>query len=449
MSVFIICTGALLVLIPIISFIIVIDIKTLVYITIISVFFPIHIQIMGRDALTTGSIFIFVLFIKYFIVSLFERKFIREKYDYWVYVLIILGLFSILAPYYTGGLTKEQLGPSIRLYFTFSSSLLLFLVIKNISQIQFQSNAEADHFWVEKLLNIIIFLISFHIAISICVKFFPSIGPLFNIFLSRNTEVFDSVSRGTIERIGSFVFGKESYGEILATLSPIIIYKIYKFKNPLWVCCLLLFALGLVFTVTRSGILLFLAGVMISILYMANEKKNKTFMLIYLILSGLVVFILVNPPVLHDILFRFGNATEAYNSDGSLFTTLNRDFLPDVWHLVITKISFFGNGITEYNFHNLFLTTLHRRGVAGAFFFFVVLLYPIFCLIKSFNRNHSNTNKKLVFLCLLSMGLFLANEFKFEFTRGGSYQQLCWCLFAIFYLASKKNKNIDEYNYDT
>lgn len=448
MSMPVIIAAGLLLLVPIISFIIIIDIKTLVYITLLAVFFPIHIQLMGRDAFTTGTVCIFILFIKYCIVSIFEKKLIKEKYDYWVYILIVLGVFSILIPYYTGVLVNDQLGPAMRLFFTFISSLLLFLVIKNLPQVKFQSHVEPDHLWLEKLLNIIILLIAIHIMISICVKFFPSTGSFFNIFLTRNTEVFDSVKRGTMGRIGSFVFGMESYGEVLATLSPIIIYKIYKHKNPIWFFYLFVFSLGLLFTVTRSGILLFISGIMISTFYMANNKRSKTFVLFYLMLSSIVLLITINPPVLNSIFIRFSAATETYHSDGSIFEILNRDFLPEVWALVISKISLFGNGATEYNFHNLFLTTLHRRGLAGAFFFFAVLLYPTFCLIKSFNEKSNKINKNLVFLCLLSMGLFLANELKFEFTRGGSYQQLCWCLFAVFYLASKKSENSEKYNYD-
>ncbi len=443
MPLIIICVATLL-LIPLISFLIIVDIKTMVYITLISIFFPIHIQLFGRDAITTGTICIFILFAKYLMVSIFEKKVIREKYDYWVYLLILLGLLSTLTPYYTGGLEKEQMGSSIRLYFIFLSSLLFFIVIKNHSKIRFQSHSEPDHIWLEKLLNVIFIFISIHIVISVCVKFHPSLGSWFKIFLSREVESFDSVNRHNMERIKSFVFGQESFGEILATLSPLIMYKIYKYRNPIWACCLLVFSLGLLFTVTRSGIVLFIAGIMISIFYISKEKMNKTLMLIYFMLSTLVIVLIVNPPILSDIFHRFGDAKATYDSGGTLFETLNRKFLPDVWQLVISKISLFGNGVTEYNFHNLFLTTLHRRGIAGGTVFFLVLLYPMGCLIKSFKEEERKTNKNLIFLCVLSMILFLINELKFEFTRGASYQQLCWCLFAIYYLASKRP--VDEKN---
>lgn len=393
---------------------------------------------MGRDALTTGTICIFILFLKYFMVSIVEKKFIREKYDYWIYLLILLGMLSVIVPYYTGGLEKEQIGPSIRLYVTFLSSLLFFLVIKNFPQIQFQSNVKSDHLWIENLLTVFILLISIHIVISVCVKFYPFLSPLFKIFLSRDVEAFDSVNRSKLERIGSFVFGPESFGEILATLSPLIIYKIYKYRNPIWVCFLLVFILGLMFTVTRSGILLFITGIMISILYMSNEKMNKTFLLIYVMLSGFIVLIIINPPVLSDLILRFGDVTATYQTGGSIFETLNRDKMPGTFNLVVSRISLFGNGVTEYNFHNLFLTTLHRRGIVGATLFFLVLLYPMICLIKSFNAKDTSGNKSIIFLCVLSMMLFLINELKYEFTRGGSYQQLCWCLFAIYYLASRR-----------
>jgi hypothetical protein len=161
--------------------------------------------------------------------------------------------------------------------------------------------------------------------------------------------------------------------------------------------------------------------------------------MVYVTLSGLLVFVIVNPPVLGDIMLRFEGARETYNEGGSIFQTMNRDFLPDVWDMVIAKISLLGNGATDYNFHNLFLTTLHRRGIAGAVFFFLVLLYPMAFLVKSFLKHDDNKDKSIVFLCLLSMTLFCINELKYEFTRGGSYQQLCWVLFAIYYMVGNNH----------
>lgn len=436
---------AILLLLPVISFYLIVDIKTTIYATLISILFPIHIQLMGLEVLTTGTVCIFLLFIRYFMISIFEKQFIREKYDYWIYLLIILGMLSVIVPYHTGSLEKEQFGPSLKLYLYFISSLLFFIVIKNVSTIQSQSHFESNHIWLQKLLNVIIFLVSIHIVISVCVNFYPPLGSFFKIFLSKNGGAFDLVSRREIERIGSFVFGPEAFGEILATLSPLVIYKFYRSKNPIWLCCLLVFSVGVLFTVTRSGILLFITGTMISIFYMSYEKINKSMLLIYVMLSGLVVFFFVTPSVMNDLILRFESATTVYNSGGSIFEILNRNKFPDTMNLVLLNISVFGNGVTDYNYHNLFLTTIHRRGIVGGALFFSVILYPLVCLIQSYRTNDTNQNNSLIILSLLAMMLFFINELKYEFTRGGSYQQLCWALFATLYLVSKTQefKSID------
>jgi len=107
------------------------------------------------------------------------------------------------------------------------------------------------------------------------------------------------------------------------------------------------------------------------------------------------------------------------------------------WDLVVSNVTLFGKGISEFHFHNLYLTTIYQKGVLGMTLFFIVLLFPVISLAGAMN-SHDHGNKELVFACMLSLFLFLINETKFEFIRHASYQQIWWGIIALYYLVSRK-----------
>jgi O-antigen ligase len=292
---------------------------------------------------------------------------------------------------------------------------------------------------VEKLLGYFIILVALHVLISLAVKMVPSLGSLFAIFLPRDIDAFDSVRReDSLQRISSFLFSPEKYGEILAALSPIVLYKVYKFRNPVWIVSLLLFAMGLILSVTRSGIVLFGAGLSLSMLYYFNKKMGKTLLLgnLAMVVFSLTAFF--KEDFLNDVFTRFATAATTYNDTGSLVETMNRsDVFYDAWDLVVSHVTFLGNGITAFHFHNLFLTVFYQKGILGAALFFSVLLFPLIRLVGAM-QSQTHRNKELVFACLLSMFLFLVNETKFEFTRHASYQQIWWGIMALYYLAARE-----------
>lgn len=416
------------------------DIKTIIYISIIALFFPIHVRFMGRDALTTGTICILILYLKYFIDSFHLKSFIKEKYDLLIYFLIFAGALSVLLPILDGTIERHSIGFAIRGYFGFVSSLLLFLVLKNYQSDKYCHNREEYVEEIEKLFSLIIILIIIHIIISICVKFFPFIGSYFNIFITRNLESFDSVNRDGLQRIGSFVFSPESFGEILSVVSPIVLYKIIKYRKPFWLICLSFLLCGLFFTVTRSGILLFAMAFSVTFTYYFRKNLNSAIIALFTITISIFAIVFIYPQAFEAFILRFNLAKIAYDEGGTLLEILNRERFQDVIHNVFKSLKIFGNGITEFNFHNLYLTVLHRNGIIGAILYFLVLLYPLICLTKTLIIKDQIEDKKLVFACIVSFSAFLINELKFEFNRSESYQQLCWGLFALFYLSYKATK---------
>lgn len=426
----------------------VLNLRQLTYFTLVLVFFPVHLQFMGNDAITTGTVCIFFLFGKYLMDSFIKRKFIRETYDYWVYGLILFTAFSFFWPFWAGSSNSAELGPSIRYWFNFLGAMLLFVVIKNARDPDVPLN---NH--VEKLLSLYIILVFSHIIISLSIKFFPSLGFVFTPFLARDLDTLAVFDKGGIGRIRSFTFGYEAFGEIIAFLSPIVIYKVFQEKKILWYLCLFCFGFGVLFTATRSGIMLFGAGLMFSLMFYFRSRMGKavaiSYLLIFLIFSGASFY----PSLFEDISYRFSLTAKAYNSGENFINIINRgQVFPYAWDVTISNLSWMGNGFaeTKYHFHNLFLTVLFRKGIIGALLFFGVLLYPAVRLVK-FYRNGAENNsahESLVLLCLFSMVLFCTNELKYEFIRQSVYQQICWGIFGAYYLAAHPyaKKHFSEIN---
>lgn len=419
--------------IAVIGYLLVIDINNLIFLTIIAIFFPIHIQFMGRDALTTGTIFIFILYLKYILDALHSKKYLKEKYDTIIHTLIIFGALSIILPIFNGSMQSTYIGPSIRHYVDFMSSVIIFLILKNLIIEKNKNGNEKALDFTDKILALIIVLIVAHVLISLIVKFEPSFGQYFKIFLARDEYVFDSVDRHNIQRIGSFVFGPEAFGEILAILCPILLYKI-RFKNRwFWIVCLVIFLLGLIFSITRSGIVLFATTLFVANIYCYRRNLNKT--LYMMMVTGAVVagILLSYPQIFGDLFTRFNDAKYAISSGNTIFEILNRDFMPDVLRTVFASLNFFGNGFTEFNYHNLYLTTLHQKGIIGGGIFFIILSSPLIYSLKEFSKIKTERLKVFTFVCIVAMCAFFVNELKYEFNRAASYQQICWAIFATFY----------------
>lgn len=415
------------------------DIRKLIYITIFFIFFPVYIPFMGKDAITTGTICIFILYLKYLTNSLFKKNFIREKYDYWIYALIFLSAFSIAYIYSVGIIDQSEAGRAIRHTFGFFGAALLFLVIKN-SYIETPTPTEALENHIEKIFNLFLILVAVHISISITVKFIPSSGVLFTPFLSRQVNILDVYGRGEIERISSFVIGYEAYGEIIAVLTPILIYKIIRYKGCFWPLCLFLFCAGQILAVTRSGIILFITGILIALLYYSRKKLGKTVAVAYSLSISIILALMFTPAIFGNAIERFSLITKTYNKGGTLIEILNRkDVFNRGWEEFLNTISLLGNGISDFHFHNLYLTALYEKGIIGGILFLVIFFYPVFQLFKALKFGFTY-NKDLIFLCFLSSILFLINEFKYEFLRGSSYQQICLGLFATYYLVFKNSQ---------
>lgn len=403
-----------------------------IIITIIMIFFPVHISYMGKDALTTGTIGILLLYAVYLIQMIRQRRLVNDSIDTATYMLIAVGIASTLLAIKTGTIDSDLNGHAVRQLTSFATGLLLFMVIKNYTLIHTKENA---YDLADKLIKVILLLIAAHVIITIMILNIPQLESVFRIFYAKEAQ---SAIRDyeDVNRYRSFVFSPEQYGEILAALSPFVVYRLVTDKKVIWYLVLLLFAVGLMLSVTRSGILLFIIGSIVS--FYCFSRQNRGLALLSILISAVLISITIalNPSLLENIMKRFILAGEAYSSRSTIFEIVNRDTMPEFWQEVVSNISLIGHSLVRIDFHNLFLTTVHQVGIIGAALFFLILLSPLMGLMRRRSSlNSSQTYFK--FACLLFMVLFLVNELKFEFTRITSYQQICWALIGVVYLVSR------------
>lgn len=395
----------------------------LVYITLISLFFPINIMLMGRDALTTGTLCIMILFAYGFIKKQYELT----KLDFVVFLLIVSATISTI--YAISNHLLEENGPALRQLVNFASALLLFVAIKNSRQ-KYLDDEEQRSEYIEKLLGLIVILVASNVVIALAIKYFPAIEPFFKIFYGRESDELAIIGSEEIERLSNFLLNSEQMAEIAASLIPFAIYMISKKEKNSWYFVMFIFMIGILMSVTRSGIVLAVAGVLITLLYFSNKKTGVVIACACVSVAILTGVYLIKPEVFKDIAARFASAKQAYSSSGEIVSTINRDNFPVIWADVNENLTLFGHSLTRIDHHNLLLTTLHQLGIIGTLLFLSVFLYPAVKLLKSV-IDKTNSNRDLIFVLTLSLTLFMINEMKFEFTRTASYQQIWWTVLAL------------------
>ena len=401
-----------------------------IYLVIFAIFFPIYIPFAGRDALTTGTACVFLFFIYTLISGLIKKNLVVEKIDFLVYLLICVASVSSVFFPPSDVLREHTYGHLIRQYVSLVSSLLFFLTLKNYCLAHSRKASVSNVIMFEHILSVYIILTCVHVIIAYIVKYLPDFQSAFVLFAPRETGQLGVASSG---RIRSFVFTYECMAETLAALCPLVVYKIMKSRNFLWLVCLLIFALGELYTITRSGILLFSIGLFCSILYHLRSNLSKSSVLIYIIVLVSSILAYLSLDIFSSVATRFTMAINDYQKTGDIIYSINRGGFYDIFHYISTNATFFGHSLARIDFHNLFFTTFHQLGIVGALLFFVLFLYPGLILLRCVLRKGTR-NPELIFSCFLCIVLFVVNETKFEFTRHASYQQIWFGILSAFYL---------------
>lgn len=414
-----------------------------IFVIISMIFFPLCIQFIGKDALTVSTVCIYIFSTLYLIRRFKSEESLNRFPNLIVLILILLAIVSTLSVPF-----GELTGKSIRQLSNFLSAMMLFVYIINL---QFDSEEKKIDF-VENILTLFLIMVCIQIGIGIIMYKWPEYAKAFSYFTFSNMEglhvsIPDLTTPRGIKRLTSLIFQPESFGEILAVLSPIALHKFLFKQSTLWLIVYVFFGVGLILSVTRSGIILF---VLASLLVLAFNMKRIRFASAFSLfgigsicfIMGLVFF----SGFFDDSLYRFRIAHETFRQTGNFSATVNRAGISEVASFVFENINLFGHGlmpayhykVVRIHFHNLYLTVVWQFGLIGSICYLLFLMYMFLRVIKSFFCCKSSHIKILSFSMIVSMGVFFVNELKYEFNRAEAYQQICWALFAIYMLWTNK-----------
>ena len=391
--------------------------KNKLYITSIAIFFPVYLTGFGHpNIISSGTLCIFTTFITSFPAFLSQFKTRSKAINLFLWLLIFLGLIATL-------MMVDQVPKPLRLlksYVYASGALLCFFMFYNV---KFGSDHDILAFF-HSMLKIIIICTAIHVIISVIIFYNTELERYLLIFRAvLNEPSIIEVSSDTLTpRIRDFVFETESFGEFLAVLFPAILYMIIEKRQYSYIIIFLVFSIGIIMSCTRSGILLSVIGGGITLLAL---RKHNTLNVIFFACIGLgaLVFLLwLNPHILDNLFYRFSLLSDRNNK--AFLDKINRSFFYDVYRTYIANPTILGNGfLTPYNFHNLLFTLIYQYGLLGFSMYALIVILLFRELMRSYII-HIHL-RHLYFVSMACLVIVMTNELKYEFTRYESYYEVC------------------------
>ncbi len=418
-----------------------IPLKTLLYVVVFSIPFPIYITFQGKDAATITTIVIVILFLFWL------SKLVVTRRSLWVARDKIFLPILFLALIYIVSFTKvpsSLAGPAIRRLVQNLSSLMLFsLLVYHIRD-------------SKTLLNLIHILSTF--------VFLQALVAIFQVFAADRLSFLQIFAPRTrivgaweMKILGEYAFRArgtigdyELLAEWFALTIPFQLFVIgyyRKYRLP-YIIFLLFSTIGLLLTLTRGAVICLGIGVVFFyILLMRSQWSNRLRVVKLLMLSlfslGAIWFIF--PRFISFFAYRYSMIKMRGLSIALFFDAIGRGAL---WrrHLPFIKdLTIFGHGTYPLvylglrgigSMHSLYLTLLYQIGIAGLFVFlwFIVILFKR--LMSTLRFVEDECKYGLIAVCNSVLLIFLIDEIKIEFVRSAPTSQFAWLIFAIMLAAS-------------
>lgn len=398
------------------------------------VFYPVVLQVFGRDAYTVSTILIYVYSILAIVLCLsFRRDDSINMHS------IILIFFAIVSTAQLAG-DLDLFVRALRQLSNFISSVLLFIMVVNSRYL-----GEGDLLnYANIIFSILIYSTIIQCAISIIMLIDPSSRTLFAFFSYGSATSFDAVSVvSNFKRLNSLVMPFEALSEFIALISPIVLYKFFNEKKIKWIVIYIFLFFVLCLNQTRSGFVLFVFGGIIYILI--NMRLLGVRLILNVFISGfigLLFAIFFYNELFSGILERLEQTSSVMEKSFELFKVINREgFYYNMVYLIDT-LEPFGHGLVSpiyykvifYHFHNLWQTVVFQFGYIGSFFVFAMFFRIFKRAIQYWNMTKFTHSRLLGSAILLSLVLFFINETKYEFNRYEGYQQIIWAYLGTVYL---------------
>ncbi len=191
-------------------------------------------------------------------------------------------------------------------------------------------------------------------------------------------------------QLKSFLSSSHEYALYLCAgiISSLICFK-YSRKKIKYLLSIVLFALVLILTYSRTFILGMISFVFIYILFLQNKKCKTCFIIVGIISLLLILFI----PLLKNFIFQI--VLKNNNSAGRniLYSTALKYFgegnlIEKVWgHGIYASRNYFEFFTTHPSVHNTYLQILIYYGIVGELFFIIFIIFQIYNCIKAIKYN--------------------------------------------------------------
>jgi O-antigen ligase len=408
--------------------------EKIIQISIISLFFPVWIQFQGKDAITTGSIALSITFFFYYVYALITKK---AEFRFMV-SCVILALITTIS---TFAVSSQYLGPSLRGSVQFVCALLGFLFIVNY-YMGLDTKERLDR--IEHLITVIIFLFVAQVILASILYFYSDFGLVLSVFKTRTEDVFITRVASGVKRLRGIIVAQETFGEIMAMLAPLVLYKVIK-RGWLYYVVFAVFSFGVLLSATRLSIVLFfVSSLLFSLMNFKLIPFRAWLISLYTIILCIINYFIYFPHALDPILGRFSEFMDIYENTGSILLAMGRKEIWDIGvHEIVSGINLFGHGMItvinkqQFYLHNLYLTVLFQLGIVGFVAFFAIIARILIALIFAIKKVSDPLKVTLLTSSIMSLCIFLLSELKCEFNRGSSYQQVIWIMLGIFYLIAK------------
>ncbi|MFA5100208.1 MAG: O-antigen ligase family protein [Candidatus Omnitrophota bacterium] len=401
--------------------------RMLLYCTIASIPFPFLIQFQGKDAATVTTLLILSLAGLIVCGRIVNKEPVHKDIQgmYWYLPLCICVSFTaalVLNPY--------MIGQSVRYYLANISGILAYMAILALIRTRKQ---------VVVIVNIILAALLIQSLFSLLQLKFPALADMLNIFGTR-TGTLDAMFVDGIQRATGTMGDYELLAEWFLIGGILSFYMVYETRRY-WYCLPLMASMaGILFTKTRSDILLFAVSFIIIFIILKAFNKDKRSIAVkvaLIMICGMCLVAILFPGQAHEAVERI----MLFMSSRNMFSpeAINRKEAWQSAQSMLREPAFFGNGLFNIEsmyasatmFHSLFLTLLYKVGFAGLALHAAFWLFLFTQAMKFLRRTRNVRSWYAVFFFTVALAAMLIDGIKIEYLRYAHTIQFAWVMYGL------------------
>lgn len=413
--------------------------KIFLYLIIASIPFPYLVQFQGKDAATVTTLLILVVFFCGMFRMLANRQWADLKAD----SLAVLPMLMAVSFTVTTALNRNFLGPSIRYYLANITGVLMYMSIMHT----FRKKQD-----ILTAAKVILAVLAVQAAFAFLQLRFPALAAQLNIFGTRVGTPEAMFVEG-IDRATGTMWDYELLAEWFLIGTLLCFYLVFETRKLLYGLFLLVNLAGMVFTKTRSSMLLFAISCLVIaglLKLFKKDDENTALKLCGMTLACLAGVMLVFPSQIGDLALRLKEYF--FSKDMASAHAINRDY---VWFMALSLLrrpTLFGAGLYNVesvyallmSFHSLYLTLLYKVGLAGLAVHALFWLALFRQALRTLLGRRQSAQWYGVFFFSVMLALMLIEGIKIEYLRHAQTMHFAWLVFGLMAAVLRQAKDADE-----